>query len=105
VYAESAFQGALIMSLITVDDISKELARCIVIKLNGIDITGRCYAFDANNGQAECFKVNEEGRKYLIEVNGQKEPATETLYGDIQIHLKSQSSWEARNELDILLND
>ena len=53
----------------------------VAITLNGEDVTSRCYEADDEAGYVRCFRLNDDGEKFIL--NG--EVARETLAGEVVI--------------------
>lgn len=51
------------------------------VRVNGVDVTSRCFAADDEQGLAYCWALNAQGRKYA---DG-NEVAKELLTGDVVI--------------------
>jgi hypothetical protein len=58
-------------------------ARCVRVRVDGVDITRRCYEADDERGFATCFRWNAEGKPYLDPTTG--EVARERLTGHVEI--------------------
>jgi hypothetical protein len=53
------------------------------IRVNGEDVTRRCYAASDIDGYADCFKLNEDGQIHLAQ--DKSEAAKERLIGVVEI--------------------
>ena len=70
-----------------------------VVTIDGQNIMDTCFEADDTEGWADCFKLNDDGRKYaVVNANGEHVPATERLHGDVVI----RDTWTVKDNAEIL---
>lgn len=71
-----------------------------LVYVDGRDVNKHCYEADDEEGWADCYALNEDGRHYSVfsEDAGQHVLATERLTGDVEI----RDMWTVRDCAGIL---
>jgi len=58
------------------------------VRLDGVDVSARSFAADDIEGFVDVYKINQDGKKYLVEgPDGQRVVAQERLRGVVEIEL------------------
>jgi len=53
------------------------------VRVDGVDVSSRCFAADDERGFADCYRVNADGQKFLTA--DKSGPAKERLTGRVEI--------------------